>query len=171
MHTISTSTMNALLFCTESTIIPPYPNGYIKCKVPKEKLKASIGKNCVFESSYKHRSNYFNYTTYENIVTLDDNVVCSGTFNILMTNRSSKHVKVTKNHTMGMLKTCKEDQICAIHRAVTFEQKPVEEKKIKSEFHPVEKNLYHIPTRNKKTGKFEVNTLLKEDLSPVTEMI
>ena len=30
--------------------------------------------------------------------------------------------------------------------------------------------MYHIPTRNKKTGKIEVNTLLNEDLSPVTEI-
>ena len=55
----------------------PYSNGYIQCKVPKEKLKASLGKNCVFEPSHKHRSNYVNCTTYEGIVTLDDNVVSS----------------------------------------------------------------------------------------------
>ena len=51
-----------------------------------------------------------------------------------------------------------------------LKKKPVREKEVKSEFHPVEKNLYHIPTRNKKTGKIEVNTLLKEDLSPITEI-
>ena len=62
------------------------------------------------------------------------------------------------------------DQICTIHRIVTFEQKPVKEKEVKSEFHPVEENLYHIPTRNKKTGKIEVKTLLKGSLSPVTEI-
>ena len=44
-----------------------------------------------------------------------------GTFNIVMTNQSNKHVKVTKNHSMGMLKTHEEDQICTIHRVVTFE--------------------------------------------------
>ena len=67
-----------------------------------------------------------------------------------------------------MLKTCEEDQICTIHRVVTFEQKPVKEKELKSEFQKVEKSLYYIPTRNKKTGKIEVNNLLKKDLSPVT---
>ena len=87
-----------------------------------------------------------------------------------MTNRSNKHVKVTKNHTMDTLKTFEEDQICTIHRVATFEQKPVKKKEIKSEFHSVKKNLYCIPTRNKKTGKTEVNTFLKEDLSPVTEI-
>ena len=124
-QTIPTSTISALVFCTGSTIVPSYSNGYIKCKVTKGKLKANIGKNCAFETSYKHRSNYFNCTTYEGIVTLDDSIVSSGNFNIVMTNRSNKHVKVTKNHTMGMLKTCEEDQIFTIHRVVTFEKKPV----------------------------------------------
>ena len=70
-QTMPSSTINALLFCTESIVIPPYSNGHIQCKVPKEKLKASLGKNCVFKPSYKHRSNYVNCTTYEGIVTLD----------------------------------------------------------------------------------------------------
>ena len=51
-ETLPTSTINALVCCTESTIIPPYSNGYIKCKVPMGKLETSIGKNCVFEPSY-----------------------------------------------------------------------------------------------------------------------
>ena len=87
-----------------------------------------------------------------------------------MTNKSNKHIKVTKGHTMGMLKICEEDQICTIHRVVTFEQKPVKEKVVNSEFQKVEKSLYHISTRNKKTGKIEVNTLPKKDLSPVTHI-
>ena len=49
-------------------------------------------------------------------------------------------------------------------------KKPVKEKEVNSEFQKVEKGLYHIPTRNKKTGKIEVNTLLKKDLSPVTHI-
>ena len=131
-QTIPSRTINALVFCTENIVIPPYSNGYIQCKVPKEKLKASLDKNCVFEPSYRHRSNYVNCTTYEGIVTLDDSVVTLGTFNMVMTNRSNKHIKVTKPHTMGMLKTCDEDQICTIHRVPTFEQKPVKEKEVKS---------------------------------------
>ena len=169
-QTIPSSTINTLVFCAESTVIPPYSNGYIQCKVPKEILKASLGKNCVFEPAYKHRSNYVNYTTYEGTVTLDDSVVSSDTFNIVMTNRSNKCIKVTKGHITGMSKTCEEDQICTIHRVVTFEQKSVIEKEVKSEFQKVEKSLYHITTTNKKTGKIEVNTLLKNDLSPVTHI-
>ena len=101
---ILSSTINALVFCTESIVIPPDWNGCIQWKVPKVKLKASLGKNCVFEPSYKHRSNYVNCTTYEGIVTLDDSFVSSGTFNIVMASRSNKHIKVIKGHTMGMLK-------------------------------------------------------------------
>ena len=63
---------------------------------------------------------------------------------------------------MGMLKSCQEDHICTIHRVVTFEQKPVKEKEVKSKFQKVEKSLYDILTRNKKTGKIEVNTLFKK---------
>ena len=126
--------------------------------------------NCVFEPSYKHRSNYANCTTCEGIITIDDSVVSSCTFNIVMTNMSNKHIKVTKGHTMGMLKTCEEDRICTIHRIVTFKQRPVKEKEVKSGFQKVEKGLYHILTMNKKTGKIEVNTLLKKDLSPVTHI-
>ena len=47
-QTIPSSTINALIFYTESIVIPPYSNGYIQCKVPKKKLKASLGKNFVF---------------------------------------------------------------------------------------------------------------------------
>ena len=92
-QTIPTSTIIALVFCTKSTIILSYSNGYNKCKVPKGKLKASIGKNCVFEPSYKKRSKYFTCTAYEGTVSLDDSVASSGTVNIVMTNRSNKHVK------------------------------------------------------------------------------
>ena len=91
-------------------------------KAPKEKLKVSLGKNYVFEPSYKHGSNYVNCTTYEGIVTLNNSVVRSDTFNINMTNRSNKDIKVTKGHIMSMLKTCKLDQIHMIDRVVTCEQ-------------------------------------------------
>ena len=71
---------------------------------------------------------------------------------------------------MGILETCEKDQICTIHRVGTFEQRPVKEKVVKSEFQKIEKSLYHLPTRNKETGKIEVNTLLKKDPPPVTHI-
>ena len=139
--------------------------------MPKENLKARVGKNCLFEPSFKHRSNYVNSTTYEGIVTVDDSVANSDTFKIIMTNRSNRHVKVHKHQTMGMLKNCEEDQICTIHRIVTFEQTYQKGKEVKSDLKPVEKQLYCIPARNKKTGLIEVNTPMKEEvLSPVTRM-
>ena len=48
--------------------------------------------------------------------------------------------------------------------------KSLKEKEVKSEFQKVEKRLYHIPTRNRNTGKIEINTLLKKELSPVTHI-
>ena len=63
---------------------------------------------------------------------------------------------------MGMLKNCEEDHICTIHRIVTFEQTSKKGKEVKSDFKPMEKQLYHIPSRNKKTGLIEVNTLRKK---------
>ena len=82
------------------------------------------------EKSLIHRSNCFNYTIYEGVVTIDDSVVSSDTFNIVMTNRSNKHINVNNNQTMGMLRSCEEDQICTIHKFVTFEQKSVKGKEV-----------------------------------------
>ena len=147
----------------------PHSNDYLPCKVPKETLKASVGKNCLFEPSFKHRSNFVNCTTYEG--TVDDSVVNSGTFKIIMTRRSNRHIKVHTHETRGMLKNCDEDQICTVHRIVTFEQTSQKGKEVKSDCKPVEKQIYHIPSRNKKTGLIEVKTLMKEeDVSPVTRI-
>ena len=50
---------------------------------------------------------------------------------------------------------------------MTFEQKPRKGKDDKSETKPKEGNLYFVSTRHPKTGKIEVNTLLKKDFYPV----
>ena len=55
---LPTNDINALVFCTESAVIPPYSNGYIKSRMSMAKGKAYIGRNCVFEPSFKHRSLY-----------------------------------------------------------------------------------------------------------------
>ena len=102
-ETLSTNDMNALVFCAESAVIPPYSNGYIKCKLPKVKRRANLGRSCVFEPSFRHRSTYSQCNTYEGCVTVDDDVVSSDTFNIVMTNRSNKHIKINSNQTMVML--------------------------------------------------------------------
>ena len=49
---LPTNDVNALVFCAESTVIPPYSNGYVKCKMHKVKRKAYLGRSCVFEPSY-----------------------------------------------------------------------------------------------------------------------
>ena len=98
-ETLPTKDINALVFCTESTVIPPYSNGYIKCSMPKAKGKAYIGRNRVFEPLFKHRSLYSHFDTYEGPVTVDDNIVSSGVFNIVMTNESNRHIKIHSNQT------------------------------------------------------------------------
>ena len=95
-ETLPTNDVNALVFCAESTVTPPYLNGYVKCKMPKVKKKANLGKSCVFEPSFRHRSTYSHCNTYEGLVTADDDVVSSGIFNIVMTSRSKRHIKINK---------------------------------------------------------------------------
>ena len=55
---LPTYDVNALVSCMESTVIPPYSNGYIRCRMPREKEKAYISRSCVFEPLFKHRSLY-----------------------------------------------------------------------------------------------------------------
>ena len=78
------------------------------------------GRNFVFEPSYKHRSNYSGFDTYDGFLTLDDTIIKTGIFTNVMTNRSNKHIKVSNGQTIGMLRTCEEDQIRTIHKIATF---------------------------------------------------
>ena len=65
---LPTCDINALVFCVESTVLPPYSNEYIRCRLPRGKGKLYIGKSCVFEPSFKHRSKYSHCDTYEGLV-------------------------------------------------------------------------------------------------------
>ena len=98
-----------------------------------------MGHSIVFEPSYRHRSNCIDCHTYEGLVTLDEYTASSGSFDIIMTNNSNRYVKVTKIQTLGMLQSCDSDQICTIHRIVTFEPKPLEREGIK--LYPLEKKF------------------------------
>ena len=40
-QTISTKEINSIMFCCESTVIPPFSNAKIKCRAPKIKLRAN----------------------------------------------------------------------------------------------------------------------------------
>ena len=122
-QTIPTKQINFIVFCCESTVIPPLSNAKIKCSAPKVKSRANSGQNLLFEPSNRHKSNYLNCNTYNGLVTFDEHTAGSGSFDIVMTNNSSQYVKVTKNQTLGMLKSCDQDQICTIHRLVTFAPK------------------------------------------------
>ena len=125
------------------------------------------------------------------VVTLDEHATSSGSFNIVMTNNSNQHVKVTKNQTLGMLKSCDSDQICTIHRLGTFESKSLGGEGIKldhtkssqpinsfktqpttnnsSDVQSVTKDFNQIPTRNKK-GEIEMQTLLKYEVSKINKI-
>ena len=118
---IRTKGINALVFWAESIVIPPYSNAKIPCKAPKLKSHVNMGHSIVFEPSYRHRSNYIDCHTYEGLVTLDEHTVSSGSFDIIMTNNSNRYVKVTKNQIWSILQSCDSDQLCTIHRIVTFE--------------------------------------------------
>ena len=183
--------INALVFCAESTVIPPFSNGKIPCRAPKVKSFSNIAPSVIFEPSYRHRANYINCHTYDGLVTVDEHATSSGSFHIVMTNNSNQHVKVTKNQTLGMLKSCDSDQICTIHRLVTFEPKSLEGEGMKLEYtknsqtinsiktqpttnnsHDVQsvtKDFYQIPTRNKK-GEIEILTLLKDEVSKINKI-
>ena len=130
--------------------------------MPKAKGKAYISRSCVFEPSFKHRSLYSHCKTYEGLVTVDDDIVRSGVFNIVMTNKSNRHIKIQSNQTIGMLHSCEDSQICTIHEIVTFDRNPRKGRGGRSD--PV---LYHIPTRNPRMGRLEDNTLPKKDFYPV----
>ena len=90
-ETLPTNDINTIVLCMESTVVPPYSNGYVRCKMPKEKGRAYICRSWVFELLFRHRSLYPHCNTYEGLVTVDDNIVNSGVFNIVMTSKSSRH--------------------------------------------------------------------------------
>ena len=97
-----------------------------------------------------------------------------------MTNNSNQHVKVTKNQTLGMLKSCDQDQICTIHRLVTFEPKSLGGEGINPnqtkqshdnsiENESVTKDFYQIPTRNKHR-EIKALTVLRDNVSTVNKI-
>ena len=121
-ETLPTSDINALVFCTESVILLPYSNGHITCRLPRAKGKLYIGKSCVLKPSFKHRSQYLHCDTYKGLLTVDDAIAQSGVFNIVMTNKSNRHIKIHSGQTMGMLLSCEDNQICTIHEIVSFDK-------------------------------------------------
>ena len=51
---------------------------------------------------------------------MDDEVKTSGIFHTALINQSGIHIKITRNASVGLLKSCAEDKVCTIHRIVTF---------------------------------------------------
>ena len=120
--TVSDKAINTLVQCTEAITLPPLTNALIKCKVPKVLKSKSFEKICLFEPSYRHKSNYVECHTYESIVVMDNEVVNLDIFHVAMTNGSSSHIKINHDQIMEILKSCNEDNICTIHKIATFQQ-------------------------------------------------
>ena len=139
-------------------MIPPYSNVFIKCRMAKAKGKAYIGRSCVFEPLFKHRSLYSQYETYEGLVTVGDHIVRSGVFTIVMINKSNRDIKIHSNQTMGMLHCCEDSQVSTIHEIIIFDKNAKKGRDGKSDL-----GLYYVPTRNPRMGRLEVNTLQKKD--------
>ena len=118
--TISPKAINALIQCAESIVIPSRSNGLIKCKAPKATCGEHYEKVCIFEPSNRCKSDFSEYHTYEGTVVMGDKLKDSGIFHNAMTTNSGRHVKITQNTNMELLKSCPEDKICTIHKVVTF---------------------------------------------------
>ena len=134
----------------------------------------------MFEPSNRHRFHYANCKTYNGVVTFDDQTTKSGSFEIVMTNNSNQHIKVAKSQILGMLKSCEQEQICTIHRLVTFEHTQIRGEGVllaetkqpstgKPKGRTVAKDFYQIPTRDK-SGEIKILTLLKENVSTVQKI-
>ena len=135
--------------------------------MPRVKGKPYIGRSCVFEPSFKHRSLYSHCDTYEGLVNVDDTIASSGVLNTVMTNKSNRHIRIHRNQTMGMLQPCEDGQICSIHEIVSFDRYPKEGRDDTPDPDMTNENFYYVPTRNPKTGRLEVNTIPRKDFCPV----
>ena len=96
--------INALMYCAERVVIPPYSNAQVVCSVPRLRQKVHLGKTFLFEPTYRHKSRYAHCNTYEGVVTTDDKMTRSGSFNIIMTNNSARHTMIHAHDTDGMSK-------------------------------------------------------------------
>ena len=163
--TLPTNDISAIVNCAESLVIPPYCNANIVCRIPlRGHREYTYGKQCIFEPSLRHRTNYHSCDTYAGIVTMDEEVMKSGKFCITMTNKSHHHVKMHEGQTVGLIKNCPEGNITTIHKIVTFDK--VLDTKGQGKSNTLieqEEDFYCIPLRNKKTGLIEVETVLKGD--------
>ena len=98
---------------------------------------------------------------------LDDTIASSGVFNVVMTNKSNRHIKIHSGQTMGMLCSFEDSQICRIHEIVSFGRNHRGGRNDTPNPETTEGNFYYIPTRNPKIGRLEVNTLPRKDFYPV----
>ena len=84
------------------------PMGISGVGYPGQRGKLYVDRSCVIKPSFKHRSLHSHFDTYEGLVTVDDTIASSGVFNIVMTNKSNRHIKIVSGQTMGMLHSCED---------------------------------------------------------------
>ena len=53
-----------------------------------------------------------------------------GSFNVIMTNNSTRHTMIHAHETIGMLKLIDNNQVCTIHKIVTFHDPPLDDKNL-----------------------------------------
>ena len=88
-------------------------------------------------------------------MTVDDNIMRSGMFNVVMTNKSNRHFKIHSNQTMGMLSSYEDSQICTIHVIVSVDRNIREKRDDTSNLDPTKGSLYYVPTRNPAMGRLK----------------
>ena len=79
-----------------------------------------------------------------------------------MTNNSSQFVKITKNQTLDMLKSCDLDQICTIHRIVTFESKSLQRDEIKLDYTENSQTVNSINIQNTNNTSTKPKTITRD---------
>ena len=137
-------------------------------KFPVKQVKFSLQQNFErvlrFEPASKHHSDNNLCYALDGVVVIDHDVKASGTFNIYMTHKTHKTIKINRNTPLGLLKTCNQENISTIHTIATFEE-------IEGETEPkeVERPMYAIPFRNKK-GEIEINTIMPKASSRYTRV-
>ena len=122
--TVSNKAITTSVQCTESITGLLYLNALMKCKVSKALKSKHFEKACVFEPSYRQKSDYSECYTYEGYIVMDTEVVNSGIFHIAMTDGSSRHIRINCDQIIGMLKLCDEDKYVTNIELLLFTRPP-----------------------------------------------
>ena len=140
------------------------PMGVLGVSYQKQRENHTLARVvCLNPHSNTDLNIYSQCKTYEGLVTVDDTIASSGVFNIVMTYKSNRHIKIHSCQTMGILHSCEDSEICTIHEIGSFSRNPMVGKDELSNPDTAEGSFYYVPTRNHKTGRLEMNMLPRKD--------